>query len=43
MDCFTEMSAEQRRQLVDAQQVFGAWRPPFMELDPMGSLTWVKS
>lgn len=43
MDFFSEMAADQRRQLVDAQQVFGAWRPAYMELDSMGSLTWNKS
>lgn len=37
---FTELSLEQRRQLVDAQQVFSAWHPPAMELATMGGLYW---
>lgn len=40
MDFFSEMTAEQRRQLLNAQQLFEAWRPAYMELDSMGSLTW---
>lgn len=37
---FSELSLEQRRQLVDAQQVFSAWHPPAMELATMGGLYW---
>jgi hypothetical protein len=40
VDFYAELSSEQRRQLVDAQQLFGAWRGPFMDLESMGSLTW---
>ena len=40
MDLYAELSAEQRRQLVDSQQIFTGWRPASSELDGMGSLTW---
>lgn len=38
-----ELSAEQRRQLIDAQQVFLAWRPSAIELATLGGLYWNKS
>lgn len=37
---FSELSLEQRRQLVDAQQLFSGWRPPTIELATMGGLYW---
>jgi hypothetical protein len=37
---FVELSLEQRRQLVDAQQLFAGWRPPTIELATMGGLYW---
>ncbi len=37
---FVELSAEQRRQLVDAQQIFAAWRPTATELAALGGLYW---
>jgi len=37
---FSELSLEQRRQLVDAQQLFGGWRPPAIEIAEMGGLYW---
>lgn len=33
-----ELTNEQRRQLIDAQQAFAAWRPAAMELDRLGTL-----
>jgi hypothetical protein len=35
---FAELSNEQRRQLIDAQQAFAAWRPAASELDKLGTL-----
>jgi hypothetical protein len=35
---FAELSNEQRRQLIDAQQAFAAWRPAARELDRLGTL-----
>lgn len=35
---FIELSNEQRRQLVDAQQVFSAWRPAIMDLEQLGTM-----
>jgi hypothetical protein len=35
---FPELSNEQRRQLIDAQQAFSAWRPASQELATMGTL-----
>jgi hypothetical protein len=35
---FAELSNEQRRQLIDAQQAFAAWRPAAGELDRLGTL-----
>ena len=35
---FTELSNEQRRQLIDTQQAFAAWRPAALELDRLGTL-----
>lgn len=35
---FVESSSEQRRQLIDAQQVFGAWLPASSDLARMGTL-----
>lgn len=35
---FAELSNEQRRQLIDAQQAFAAWRPAASELDRLGTL-----
>jgi hypothetical protein len=37
---FAELSAEQRRQLIDAQQVFSSWRPLSVELSGLGGLYW---
>lgn len=37
---FSELSLEQRRQLIDAQQLFSAWRPAAVELASMGGLYW---
>jgi hypothetical protein len=37
---FSELSLEQRRQLIDAQQLFSAWRPAAFELSSMGGLYW---
>lgn len=37
---FSELSHEQRRQLIDAQQLFSAWRPPAIEFATMGGLYW---
>jgi hypothetical protein len=33
-----EMSNEQRRQLIDAQQAFSAWRPAALELERLGTM-----
>jgi hypothetical protein len=35
---YAELSNEQRRQLIDAQQAFAAWRPAASELDRLGTL-----
>lgn len=35
---YVEMSNEQRRQLIDAQQAFTAWRPVAMEFDQFGTM-----
>jgi hypothetical protein len=35
---FPELSNEQRRQLIDAQQAFAAWRPAVQELTRLGTL-----
>jgi hypothetical protein len=35
---FAELSNEQRRQLIDAQQAFGVWRPAVIELERLGTL-----
>lgn len=40
---FSELSLEQRRQMVDAQQLFSGWRPPAMQLASMGGLYWNRS
>lgn len=37
---YSELSLEQRRQLIDAQQVFSAWRPAAVEIAAMGGLYW---
>ena len=37
---FAELSLEQRRQLVDAQQLFSGWRPSAMKLASLGGLYW---
>ena len=37
---YSELSLEQRRQLVDAQQLYSAWRPPAIELATIGGLYW---
>jgi len=37
---FIELTNEQRRQLIDAQQAFAAWRPASFELEGLGSLVW---
>jgi hypothetical protein len=40
---FAELSNEQRRQLIDAQQAFAAWRPAASELDKLGTLRFQAS
>lgn len=35
---FPELSNEQRRQLIDVQQAYGAWRPAAVELAALGTL-----
>jgi hypothetical protein len=40
---FVELSNEQRRQLIDVQQVFAAWRPLAVELEKLGTLRWQTS
>ena len=40
---FTELSNEQRRQLIDVQQAFLVWRPSSWELRDLGSLIWQTS
>jgi len=40
---FLELSNEQRRQLIDAQQVFAQYRPGSLELERLGSLIWQTS
>jgi hypothetical protein len=40
---FIELTNEQRRQLIDAQQVYAAWRPASADLECMGSLIWQTS
>ena len=40
---FIELTNEQRRQLIDAQQVYAAWRPASADLERMGSLIWQTS
>jgi len=35
---FVELSNEQRRQLIDAQQAYSAWRPSAMELSKLGTM-----
>ena len=40
---FVELTNEQRRQLIDAQQVYAAWRPALADLERMGSLIWQTS
>lgn len=40
---FAELSNEQRRQLVDVQQAYAAWRPATRELNDLGSLIWQTS
>jgi hypothetical protein len=35
---FPELTNEQRRQLIDVQQAFAAWRPAAMELAKLGTL-----
>lgn len=37
---YTELSEEQRRQLIDAQQLFAAWRPASFDLANGPRLTW---
>ncbi len=37
---YVEMSPEQRRQLVDAQQLYAAWRPSNLHVARTGSLFW---
>lgn len=34
----TELSNEQRRQLIDSQQAFSSWRPAAVELDRLGTM-----
>jgi len=40
---FAELTNEQRRQLIDVQQAFSAWRPAATELAHMGQLKWKSS
>ncbi|MEP7248083.1 MAG: nucleotidyltransferase domain-containing protein [Gammaproteobacteria bacterium] len=40
---FLELTNEQRRQLIDAQQLYASWRPASAELERMGSLIWQTS
>jgi hypothetical protein len=40
---FVELSNEQRRQLIDAQQAFAAWRRVAIELGQLGTLRWQSS
>jgi hypothetical protein len=40
---FAEFTNEQRRQLVDVQQVFASYRPASLELERLGSLIWQTS
>jgi hypothetical protein len=40
---FAELSNEQRRQLIDAQQAYAAWRPASRGLSELGSLIWQTS
>ena len=35
---YIDLSNEQRRQLIDAQQVFSAWRPASHELAQLGAI-----
>jgi hypothetical protein len=35
---FAELSNEQRRQLIDVQQVFSIWRPSHQELEQIGTM-----
>lgn len=35
---FAELTNEQRRQLIDAQQAYAAWRPSAVELDRLGTM-----
>jgi hypothetical protein len=35
---YVELTNEQRRQLIDAQQAFAVWRPAALELDALGTL-----
>lgn len=35
---FTELTNEQRRQFIDAQQAFGVWRPAVIELESLGTM-----
>jgi hypothetical protein len=35
---YPELTNEQRRQLIDAQQAFGAWRPAALELAKLGTM-----
>lgn len=37
---YQELSGEQRRQLIDTQQIYGAWRPAAEELAAMPRLRW---
>ena len=37
---FVELTNEQRRQLIDVQQVFGVWQPANEELNAIGQLKW---
>lgn len=38
MVSFTELTNEQRRQLIDAQQAFASWRPSALELEALGTM-----
>lgn len=40
---YVEMSNEQRRQLIDAQQVYQTWWPATMELAAIGTMHWQKT
>lgn len=40
---FVEMTNEQRRQLIDAQQAYATWWPAHRDLDGLGSMHWQRA